>query len=797
MVDVTLKKGVSPLSSYAFTMYGVNLIIAFEDYENGYNMGITGLEMDKRFNYPAISGLNHFSFATFISHWKDPLNLSIVHLRNALAGSQEGGDFMFSAYAISNLLMFQSMAGLPIGELKEELRNLGSLADRINEPSSKDTVQMFEKFTNELGGGNSETETDFDEKEFEESHKKLNPVILAYYYLSRSLRDVAMNRLKDSVHTADTLKLLATMASGIPYVRYTIYYSILLVHRIRESSEAERKAAATEIAGFASASFYRSEISRRNLKHFHSFLLALKADLEEDLSGAMTHYDQAIQGAVTLGEIHNEAIFMEEAAGFHIRHHRKKMGLCYLVDAKNAFERWGAHAAVQRMENSYPELRAIRFNVAESSTSSESTDFSQSIDFSSVFKATRQISRQLNREDLLQSMIQIMMENSGAEKSALILKQNNRWMIAAFRQVGIEKHRDMPTALEEVDDLPVSLIKYIIRSDEELILSNAASERRFRDESYFKNNSIRSVLCIPVHSHGKTEGALYLENDLAEGVFTRNHIMILKTLLSQASVALENAELFSRLEEVNRDLENRVQDEVERNRQKDQLMIQQMRRADISELLTTIAHQWRQPLNTIGLMVQNIGEEREKSIPESIDRIMKILDDLSKTIEFFSEFYSQEKDREHFEIASVIQKTVALIDKFFLSRNITIEISSGYPGMVMGYSGRFSQALLNILTNSREAYERNGTGGAIRILTENNVSEKVIHIKIEDEAGGVPPSIQKKMFEPYFTTKSTQAHGYGLGLYTARIIIESTMNGKISVNNTGKGISFDIYLPEA
>ncbi len=799
MVDETLKKGISPLSSYGFVMYGVTLIIIFGDYENAYRIGKTGLALDKRFSNPSVSGKNIFSFSTFIQHWTEPISRVPESLMKAHKLSLEGGDFNFAAYAVSNRLLYSLIAGFPLSDIRSDLDYFRGFTARLNEQTARDIRKIIISLIQELT--NDTPDINLNENELISGLLGMhNYTVLAYVYTAIAVRDIVMQRTESSVITKESLNIVTSARGGPLPDRGFLYYAILLARKTRSRSAAEKKQAADEIREFTNTASFKAEVCKVNLQHIYLFLLALAADLEDNIHEASTYYDEAIQAAGQCGNFFHRAVFLEEAAGYHMRYNRRKMAFCYMDDSVNDYEIWGAGGAVKRLENSFPDLRSIRIKGTESASSTGSTDLSAAIDFASIFRASREISGEIRRDELLQSMISVMMENSGADRAALILNRNGTLRIEAAGSMN-NPADIISVPLEDNQDLPVRLIQYVLRSGQDVVLDNAISDQRFQD-SWFRKRNVRSVLCIPVISRSETAGALYLENSLAEGVFTKNRIIILKTLVSQAAIALENAELFARLEEMNRNLEKRVQEEVNHNREKDQLMIQQIRRADISELLTTIAHQWRQPLNSIGLMVQNLGDdcisdpEGEKSVSGTVKNIMNVLGNLSQTIEFFCEFYAPEKVIDFFDVSAVIHKTVSLIDKYYSDRNIHIEIHGDDTGRIKGFSGRFSQAILNILTNAREAYERNGTGGVIRISLKKEQPGENLHIIIEDEAGGVTPEFQSKLFEPYFTTKSVQAHGFGLGLYTSRIIIENTMSGKISVKNSGKGLIFDIVFPD-
>ena len=233
-------------------------------------------------------------------------------------------------------------------------------------------------------------------------------------------------------------------------------------------------------------------------------------------------------------------------------------------------------------------------------------------------------------------------------------------------------------------------------------------------------------------------------------------------------------------------------------REKEQLVIQQNRMAAMGEMLGNIAHQWRQPFNTLGLLVQDLGlsyendEFSKELLDNNIGKVMEILLNLSQTIDDFSNFATPDKEKTLFKANQVIVKTISLIEESFKNNHIALDLSSGGEPHINGYPHEYAQVLLNILMNSRDAFlesRRENARIAVCSWVENGRSV----VTITDNAGGIKTDNLGKIFEPYFTTKDL-GMGTGVGLFLSKTIIEKNMGGRLSARNTGDGVELRIEV---
>ncbi len=252
------------------------------------------------------------------------------------------------------------------------------------------------------------------------------------------------------------------------------------------------------------------------------------------------------------------------------------------------------------------------------------------------------------------------------------------------------------------------------------------------------------------------------------------------------------------LEELNRTLEQRVAEETRKNREKDYLLIQQSRQAEMGEMINLIAHQWRQPLNVIGLYAQVLaessrhGELESEFLQSTVDQILDILMHMSQTIDDFRNFLKPDRERQQFRIKDLIVRTYNLISASFKAQAIAVDIAGDDDLSLNGFANEYAQVVMNILNNAKDAFhDRHVAEPRIDVSVAREGTRAVV--TISDNAGGIAEDLLDRIFEPYFTTKQERT-GSGIGLYMAKTIIEKSMQGVLGVRNTGEGAEFRIEV---
>ena len=262
-------------------------------------------------------------------------------------------------------------------------------------------------------------------------------------------------------------------------------------------------------------------------------------------------------------------------------------------------------------------------------------------------------------------------------------------------------------------------------------------------------------------------------------------------------VEAEIQEKQRQLEDLNHSLEDRVKKAVDELRQKDQILIHQSRMAAMGEMIGNIAHQWRQPLNALGLLVANIKDAYDYKeldaayMGKALNDSNRLVQKMSSTITDFANFFRPDKKIATFSGLKQIRNAISLVEASFKNNNITIHCDTIEDATLIGFPNEFSQVLLNLVVNAKDAINTTRkSGGHVRISL--TVRDGKGCITVCDNGGGIPEDIIGRIFDPYFSTKQ---QGSGIGLYMSKMIIEDNMNGAITAHNIEDGAAFTICMP--
>jgi len=302
----------------------------------------------------------------------------------------------------------------------------------------------------------------------------------------------------------------------------------------------------------------------------------------------------------------------------------------------------------------------------------------------------------------------------------------------------------------------------------------------------------------------------YIEGNINGVIVTANDITELET------AKLELLKMTKDLKKLTMELEQKVRDETAKRLQHEQLFFEQKKFADMGQMINAIAHQWRQPINALGLYIQYIvesvadGEVSPEELEEFQNDSIGLVQHLSKTIDDFRGFFEPSKNKTEFQVICAVTETVSLVDaqlkshfieytvscqcahKNFLSCNDTAHPPCEHPmTLVAGYPSEFKQVLMNLIQNAKDALEYKSIDK--KLAVDIVASEDEIIVTVCDNGGGIPDRILGNIFDPYFTTKK-EGKGTGIGLYMSKLIIEDHMDGKLTAYNNKEGACFEIKL---
>ncbi len=278
----------------------------------------------------------------------------------------------------------------------------------------------------------------------------------------------------------------------------------------------------------------------------HKLVLAEIARLEGQDADAMRLYEQAIRSAREHGFVQNEGVAYEAAARFYAARGVESVADAYMLNARDCYLRWGAHGKVAQTRWLYPHLAGPEEQRSVAAIGSPV----QQLDVASVVKASQALSSEIALPKLIEQLMKIAIENAGADRGLLILPSGDEYLIqaearAAGGQIEVTMRQDPIAGVT----CPESLVRYVIRTHESVILDDASKSNWFSADDYLRDRQTKSMLCLPLIKQRQLTGILLLENALTTHAFTADRIAVLELLAAQAAISLENTRLYSDLQE--------------------------------------------------------------------------------------------------------------------------------------------------------------------------------------------------------------------------------------------------------
>ena len=555
MTNLSMQYGISEWASQGYTFWGAMLAAAFREYESAYAFGTVALALKERYNNRyEVKVLN--SFAGHISPWRDHLSKSISLLRQGYRVGSAVGD-VFASYIATHLGVQLLMAGTPLEEVSSEL--LPCLA-YVRQRKSEIFIRQLQvylywgaslqvgKLTVESSGledfSAPATQALFEQHQYGPGLFSLYLVEASAYFFSEQYAQ-AQARLSMA---EPYLPFAGAIPSEAEYFTLLGLTTAALADPVDGQLQPQTEAT---LALCAEKLNHWSVHCEANYRHKALLIAAEQTRLAGDQLAALDLYDQAISAAQEAGLIQYEALANERAAHFWLTSHKPRLARVYLEAAYYGYQRWGAVGKVQDLQQlaadwQLPSLTAAK--AASEISLSTSTELTSNLDVDTVIKVSQAIAKEIHLDKLLTTFLAIAFENAGAQLGFLILKDGDRWVIRAKGQVQSAIEVDHNSPIETSDELPLSLIHFVIRTGQGQVIVDAGQSNAFSEDAYFQTYQPKSVLCMPIVQQGQLTGLLYLENNLTSGAFTSERAELLKILSAQIAIALANAKLYENMQ---------------------------------------------------------------------------------------------------------------------------------------------------------------------------------------------------------------------------------------------------------
>ncbi|MBR8831877.1 MAG: Serine/threonine-protein kinase PknD [Chroococcopsis gigantea SAG 12.99] len=569
---IFIKHGNYSESLLCYAAYGLLLCGTFGDIDNGYKFGKLALKLgDNPLFKNSISQFRccHVVYS-FVIHWQEHARNTLTPLLETHVRELEIGDWEFGGYS---LFMYASNAycvGENLTQLAGQLEEYSSLLVKLKQQTAvnynaliyQTVFNLIEPVANpyELIG------RIYDENLMKPIHESVNDLpALFNLYLHKLIFYYLFDHYEQALNIAGVpTQYMGGAAGSLNIPLYYLYQSLthLSLAPVKPRNLAQVRKNQKQMKHWA-------KYAPMNFLNKYYLVEAEIARVQGNYATARDYYDRAIQLAQENDYINEEALAYECAARFYLDSKQTHLGQFYLRNAHYAYRQWGASNKVKHLELKYPELLGeTSGEITSSKTSTSLTSISQNItdtfDFGSVMKASQVISGEIVLEKLLRQLMKTVLENAGARQGLLILQQGQNWQIQAQGSVdplSIQVLEKIPVVLEQYNSLmSISIINYVMHSQNSVILPDASSEGDFKNDRYVMESNAKSILCLPLLNQGQLIGLLYLENNLIVGAFTPKHLEVLNLLSSQAAISIRNAQLYEDMSVLNANLQREIID---------------------------------------------------------------------------------------------------------------------------------------------------------------------------------------------------------------------------------------------
>ncbi|MCY1022299.1 trifunctional serine/threonine-protein kinase/ATP-binding protein/sensor histidine kinase [Pyxidicoccus sp. MSG2] len=826
VVRLSLEHGNAAGSSIGYATYGMLHGGMTGDQATAYELGRVALVLAERFDEASTRATVSNFFGGYINPWRKHLREGKPHLERAFTGGMESGGILYAGFATMHASDQGFLGGEELHGLRERANRFADLLQRLNQKDTSTTLRGFERTFALLSSGVAPDDEELDAASLEKK--------LAHFPMN--VATLLLLEMQAAYVLGDHAQALALGARTEPFVpmlvcnmRQTDYSFILPLAAAAAWASATPEEQA-RYRGVIDAQLKRLEqwaaSCPENFEHRWLLVRAEDARICGREQEAMELYDQAIESATRHDFTNIQAMGNELAARFYLARGRRKLARAYLLDARYAYVRWGADAKVAKLDEEFKELLprdGTEFPSAGGPTSA-------SLDLMAIMNASQAISGELVLDELVRTLMRILIESAGAQRGFLILFGDSPLVVEAPSSGGqVHIHT---TSVDDRDDLSTAVVRYVERTAARVVLGNAAQAVQFQADPYITRARPVSVLGMPILRQKKLVGVLYLENNLAAEAFTPERCKMLELLSAQAAISIENARLYdtldNRVKERTRELRERHDEllqTLKRLKETQRQLVTQEKLASLGALTAGIAHELKNPLNFINNFAKlsvsaavDLEEELQEAGVPTGRAVQEMLGTLKQNAVKIHE-HGRRADKIingmllHSRSGSSSQVETDLNALLAESVNLAyhavrgkepefhLELETAYDptvGLVMLSASDVSRVFLNVIDNAcyatREKLRRGVQGFVPKLSIRTKNLGHSVEVRIQDNGSGIPPEVVGRIFDPFFTTKPA-GDGTGLGLSICYDIIQAHL-GEIGVETVpGASTEFVITFP--
>jgi predicted ATPase/signal transduction histidine kinase/CheY-like chemotaxis protein/HPt (histidine-containing phosphotransfer) domain-containing protein len=811
-LEISIKHGITPQSGYTFCKFGIILCGILGDLDTGYRMGQAALKLIEKFNTEKYVGRTLVCAGLFTNHWKEPLKDMIKLQSLGYEKSMEAGDVEYASWALLIREFTSFFAGNSLGVLKTEMEKTAfKIEIEMKQENQYYTVHSFLTLIDFLNNPNS-AETGYFQKEMElkEKFEKDNYKNGLYYVYSNSMIKNLIMAEYDKAYedSLEAIKCIGSVISTVNYPEFYFYSGLATALGKKDFSKEDIKSISK---------------AKKNLKKWGSFgaknhgykALLLEAVIaERDMKKTLDTkvFDSIIAQALDNGFVQDAGLASEIAALFARKKGYETLFRAYLMDAYGLYGKWGADVKTAKLVYENPFL-AEKSSLKASITGSIKQGIDNVYDSASLIKMSQILSSEIKYDRLIVNMMNIVMENAGAERGLFIAKNDDSLHVEAEFDLNMKENNTYVNEnygkYEGV--YAKSVINYVARTGESIAFKDASKDSGSFVDEYIKNHEPKSILCVPIIAQNKIVGVLYFENNLISGAFTVERIDILKIIASQVAIAIENIRMYTNLEE-------KVKERTAELEQVNIILEQQKKEAEQAKLiadnatmtksqfLANMSHEIRTPMNGIigitYLLKRTELNLKQKDYLEKIEDSAKHLLNVINDILDFSKIEAGKItiDKTDFYLEDIIKRIENVLMKPCEDKGLEFMyyLEPKIPLKLNGDALRIQQVLINLAGNAVKFTSK----GEILIKVEIiEMKEKSVNLRfsIKDTGIGLSKEQQGLLFKSFTQADGSITRKYGgtgLGLAICKSFVEM-MGGTISVmseEGVGSTFCFDLEL---
>ena len=597
LTSLSYRHGLTTVSPYALGLYSVAHAGVLEDFDGAMLYGKLSLDLLERPGTEEVKSKTFFLYEAFVRHWRRPLARTLKRLKSAAQEGVSAGDLEYYGYNLFFYCLHSIFSVGKLTDLEKEITKYHSILEKYHQFQPLYILKIWGQFVQNLLGRSENqlvlTGELFQEEEGLEFINQTNYLsAIAYFHLAKAILYFLFGKYEEAYRHIRKAKTREQSLVAMAVVPQLYFYESLIIFEL-----SRRKPDQKNNNRLRNARKVKSNISRmrkwaknapENYAHKLALLEAEYLRATHKYGDAIPFYEKAILGARESKIMLDEGIANDLTAQFYLEAGNNQFARIYTQQAIRSHRRWGSSPRVQelqtRLENmklaaeteenegeeekKVTRVRRVRDSDTENTygdrdstmgPTTGNTDNIGMLDMGAMIKASQAISGEIKLESLLSQLMTILIENAGAERGVLVLNKNENFYVEVEGRAGeINFNR---VELEDAEHIiPLAMVNLAIRTKENVILADATRESRFAGDNYVIRVRPRSVLCAPVVNQGKLSGLIYLENNLAQGVFTAERIQILNLLSSQVAISLENSLLYSEME---KNVKERTQELIE------------------------------------------------------------------------------------------------------------------------------------------------------------------------------------------------------------------------------------------